>query len=155
MLIRRLDPDSPGARQLVALSDDYLAARYPPESNHLETIEALRRPNVCFIGAWVGDALVGCGAVKTLADEQGHYGEIKRLFVIESQRGRGHSKLIVAQLEEHLRRAAVPQVRLETGIRQPEALALYRRLGYRERGPFGAYRLDPWSVFMEKRLEHN
>ena len=42
--------------------------------------------------------------------------------------------------------------RLETGIHQPEALGLYRRLGYVERGPFGSYALDPLSVFFEKRL---
>jgi putative acetyltransferase len=78
---------------------------------------------------------------------------LKRVFVLEAQRGRGHSKAIVAHLEEHLRRRAVPLVRLETGIHQPEALGLYRRLGYRERGPFGSYGPDPYSVFMEKRLD--
>ena len=41
-------------------------------------------------------------------------------------------------------------LRLETGVLQPEALGLYRKLGYRERGPFGAYAADPLSVFMEK-----
>ena len=78
MMIRPLDPDSPGARRLVALSDAYLASLYPPESNHLETVEALRLPNVCFVGAWLDDELVGCGAVKTLADGRGCYGELKR-----------------------------------------------------------------------------
>ena len=42
--------------------------------------------------------------------------------------------------------------RLETGIRQPEALGLYRASGYREIGPFGDYGPDPLSVFMEKNL---
>jgi putative acetyltransferase len=40
---------------------------------------------------------------------------------------------------------------LETGIRQPEALGLYERLGFVRRGPFGDYAEDPLSVFMEKR----
>lgn len=152
-LITQLDPDSPGARRLIGLSDAYLAALYPPESNHLETIEALRRPNVCFVGCHVDGELVGCGAVKTLADAQDAYGEVKRVFVVEAHRGRGHSKSIMAHLEEHLRRASIALVRLETGIHQPEALGLYRRLGYHERAPFGAYRSDPYSVFMEKRLD--
>ena len=43
-------------------------------------------------------------------------------------------------------------MRLETGIRQPEAIGLYRSAGYAEIGPFGAYRPDPLSLFMEKRL---
>ena len=41
-------------------------------------------------------------------------------------------------------------IRLETGVRQPESLALYRRHGYTERGPFGAYQRDPLSTFFEK-----
>jgi putative acetyltransferase len=42
--------------------------------------------------------------------------------------------------------------RLEAGPLQPKALSLYRKLGYTERGPFGSYRVDPLSVFMEKTL---
>ena len=84
MQIRLLDPDSPGARRLIALSDAYLASLYPPESNHLETIEALQRPNVCFAGGYVDGELAGCGAVKILADAHGSYGEIKRVFVIDT-----------------------------------------------------------------------
>jgi putative acetyltransferase len=41
-------------------------------------------------------------------------------------------------------------LRLETGVRQPESLALYRRHGYTERGPFGGYERDPLSTFFEK-----
>lgn len=43
-------------------------------------------------------------------------------------------------------------MRLETGVASTEALALYRRSGYREREPFGDYALDPRSIFMEKAL---
>ena len=43
-------------------------------------------------------------------------------------------------------------LRLETGVRQKEALGLYRAVGFVERGPFGAYRADRASVFMERRL---
>jgi putative acetyltransferase len=43
-------------------------------------------------------------------------------------------------------------MQLETGIKQPEAIALYRKFGYAERGPFGSYQPDPLSLFMEKRL---
>lgn len=43
-------------------------------------------------------------------------------------------------------------LRLETGAKQPEALALYRSAGFVEVGPFGGYRPDPLSLFMEKPL---
>jgi putative acetyltransferase len=56
------------------------------------------------------------------------------------------------RLEEHLRLQRIPLSRLETGVKQPEALGLYRRLGYLERAPFGKYQIDPLSVFMEKRI---
>jgi putative acetyltransferase len=62
------------------------------------------------------------------------------------------AKQLVARLEAELVARDVPLARLETGIHQPEALALYRRLGYVEREPFGGYALDPLSVFFEKLL---
>jgi putative acetyltransferase len=43
-------------------------------------------------------------------------------------------------------------VRLETGIYQPEAIALYRQEGFVECAPFGDYRVDPLSLFMERRI---
>ena len=55
-------------------------------------------------------------------------------------------------LEREAASVGVTRMQLETGIRQPEAIALYRTFGYGERGPFGAYQPDPLSLFMEKRL---
>jgi putative acetyltransferase len=55
-------------------------------------------------------------------------------------------------LEREAAKHGVTLMRLETGIKQTEAIALYRKHGYVERGPFGAYRLDPLSLFMEKQL---
>ena len=42
---------------------------------------------------------------------------------------------------------------LTSGIHQIEALGLYKHLGYQIRGPYGAYKLDPFSIFMEKKLK--
>jgi putative acetyltransferase len=136
---------------LLALSDDYAAALYPAESNHMESVDVLMQPNVLFLGGYVAGELVACGAVKMLNDDD-VYGEIKRVFVVERFRGRGFSRQIMERLEEHLRLQRIPLSRLETGVKQPEALGLYRRLGYLERAPFGKYQIDPLSVFMEKRI---
>lgn len=149
MHLQPLNPLSVAAGELLALSDAYMAALYPAESNHMESPEALARPNVCFVGAWLEDTLVGCGAVKVM-DDDGTYGEIKRVFVRDAHRGRGISRALMQHLENHLIQQDVPLARLETGISQPEALGLYRALGYRERPPFGHYRPDPYSIFMEK-----
>ena len=154
MRIEPTSPDSPGAQALIAMSDAYMAELYPAESNHLESVQALIRPNVHFLGCFLEDRIVGCGAVKILSDD-GDYGEIKRVFVLDGHRGKGYSRGIMEKLEEHLRSRGIALARLETGILQPEALGLYRRLGYTERGPFGSYVEDPLSVFMEKRLAAN
>jgi putative acetyltransferase len=146
-----MDPADPRARLLLDESDVYMASLYPPQSNHLEGVEALQQANVLFVGACIGEDLAGCGAVKTLSDD-GVYGEIKRVFVPPHYRGRGISRAIMAFLEQHLIGRGVRIARLEMGAQQPQAMGLYRRLGYRERPPFGKYQPDPLSLFMEKRL---
>lgn len=145
-----LDPDHPAAQALIALSEAYMGALYPSESNHFEPASGLRPPQGGFFGLWRGDVLVGCGGVKVFAE--GGYGEIKRLFVLDSERGKGAARQLMAALEAELLARGVPLARLETGIHQPEAIGLYRRLGYVERGPFGSYAPDPLSLFMEKAL---
>jgi putative acetyltransferase len=152
MRIEPTDPESDSAQALIAMSDTYMTALYPAESNHLESARALKAPNVLFLGCFLQGQLVGCGAVKILSDD-GRYGELKRVFVLESHRGKGYSKAIMEKLEGHLKNSGIALARLETGIRQPEALGLYKRLGYVERAPFGAYVEDPLSLFMEKRLD--
>ena len=58
----------------------------------------------------------------------------------------------MAALEREAAELGVTLMQLETGIKQPEAIALYREFGYTERGTFGSYQPDPLSLFMEKRL---
>ena len=151
MHIKSIEPQHPGVQPLIIESDLYMASLYPSESNHMESIQALALSNIFFIGGFVDDLLVACGAVKIL-DDDGTYGEIKRVFVLRDYRGRGLSKMIMEHLESDLKACAINIARLETGIKQPEALGLYRKLAYVERGPFGSYKSDPLSVFMEKRL---
>ena len=79
------------------------------------------------------------------------YAEIKRVYVSPKARGLGLAKKLMDRIEaEALATGHI--ARLETGIHQPEALGLYRRLGYVDRGPFGDYGDDLNSVFMEKIL---
>ena len=75
------------------------------------------------------------------------------MFVLPAYRRRGAAAAILQALEDRLRRDSVFLARLETGIYQAEALAFYQGCGYRRIAPFGAYRADPLSVFMEKRLD--
>jgi len=149
--IESLDPGNNEVQELIAAADAYYEGLYPAESNHLEAADDLVKPEVLFIGCRLDGRLVASGAAKLMEDD-GCYAEIKRVFVIEDYRGRGLSEEIMQHLETRLGRLGVQLVRLETGVYQPEALGLYRKLGYRERAAFGAYAPDPLNVFMEKRL---
>nr|WP_256449236.1 GNAT family N-acetyltransferase [Photobacterium sp. GJ3] len=126
-------------------------ALYPPETNHLESEESLMNENVHLVGAFVRGALAGIGAVKMMHDD-GEYGEIKRMFVLDNYRGLGISRQIMEALHQYLKHNGVQVVRLEAGVSQPEALGLYQTLGYRVRPPYGLYQEHPLSIFMELDL---
>lgn len=152
MKITALDPHSQQAQDLLTPSDNYLAALYPAESIHLASAIDLSDPSSLFLGMADGEEMIGCGSVKIIAGDIS-YGELKRIFIKETYRGQGLSKQLISALEAYLIENSVWWVRLETGIYQPEALGLYKSLGYTERGPYGAYTLDPLSIFMEKHLK--
>lgn len=142
-------PRQPPVQRLLALSDEYAAALYPPESNHLFDISSLEGSAVRFFVARRGEEVLGCAAL--VAHGAGE-AEIKRMFVDPAARGLGIGARLLERLEQAARAAGIGVIRLETGIRQPEAIGLYRRFGYAERPPFGAYRPDPLCLFMEKPL---
>jgi GNAT superfamily N-acetyltransferase len=83
---------------------------------------------------------VGCGALRELGDGAA---EVKRMFVVPAARGRGVSKAVLGALEDAARERGWTTLRLETGPRQPEAIALYTGAGYEPIGAFGAYVGDP------------
>ena len=150
MGIENLDPDMAEVQALIARSDAFYTDLYPPESNHLEDFRSLKAANVIFIGYRAETGLVACGAAKVL-DDDGTYAEIKRVFVDAQYRGQGLSVNIMRCLENELVNRGIGIFRLETGFKQPQAISLYRKLGYSERGPYGRYTQDPMSVFMEKQ----
>ena len=143
-------PGQDGVAAMLARADADMAARYPPESNYLLAADALARPNVRFLVARRSGAIAGCAALVVGA---GGEAELKRMYVDPAARGLGIGRRLLQAAEDAAHAEGVTVIRLETGIHQAEALGLYRAGGYRDRGPFGAYRLDPNSVFMEKRLD--
>ena len=148
--IEAADPGEAPVRAMIAQLDAYLEDLYPAMSNHLVPVDELRGPDVVFLVASLQGRVVGCGAV---VDREGRYGELKRMYVRPDCRGSGVGRAILAALTAQARARGLPLLRLETGIAQPEALALYERAGFRRRAPFGDYREDPLSLFMELRLD--
>jgi GNAT superfamily N-acetyltransferase len=78
--------------------------------------------------------------------------EIKRMYVIELARGRGHARAILASLEETARASGADWLVLETGHTQPEAISLYRSSGYVDIPHFGHYADAPLAVHLGKPL---
>jgi putative acetyltransferase len=149
--------ENPNQREVIQLIEDldaYQKPLYPAESHHGIDMDALSRPNVLFAVIRDDDgSAIGCGGI-VLEPESGEpiNGELKRMFIRPEHRGRGLSKRLLAFLEEQAGAKGCKVFTLETGIYQPEALALYERSGYKRCAPFGNYQPDPMSVFMIKKV---
>jgi putative acetyltransferase len=142
------EAESSEVEHLIAESTRLLLSLYPEESNHLVDATDLGATGNILLGALENGQMVGCvGLVRKKRSA-----EVKRLFVLPQFRGRGIARVLMSELESRAYDAGYRVLRLETGIHQPESMALYESLGYRIRPPFGGYVADPLSVFMQKNL---
>jgi len=145
------DPRGPEAAELIRALSAELARRYDymeDGSGGFKPEDALG-PRGAFVIARVGGDPVACGAIRPLEPD---VAELKRVFVKVGFRGRGYSKAVVKELEEQARARGYRVMRLETGLRQPEAISLYEGLGYRRIPNYGEYRDSSLSVCYEKGL---
>jgi putative acetyltransferase len=143
------DPRQAEIRAIIAESDALMQALYPAESNHLMDADELAAAGAMFFVARRDGKAIGSIAYRLIAP--GH-AEMKRLFVRDEARGMGLGRRLVNALEDAARGQGIERISLETGVKQGEAIALYRACGYQECPPFAAYRHDPLSLFMTKRL---
>ncbi|HEY4267472.1 MAG TPA: GNAT family N-acetyltransferase [Galbitalea sp.] len=95
-----------------------------------------------------GERVVGHTALRPYGDAL----EVKKVFVTPEYRGRGLSKLLMAEAETIARAEGVTSLVLQTGNRQPEAIALYLAVGYREIPVFPPYDVMDISVCFGKDL---
>lgn len=79
-------------------------------------------------------------------------GEVKRMVVRADRRGRGYGRLVLDRLEQVAADRGLERIVLETGVRQPHAIRLYRAAGYRRIRPYGPFVDDPLSLCFAKRL---
>jgi GNAT superfamily N-acetyltransferase len=99
--------------------------------------------------AYEGDRAVGCGAVKSYdADTM----EVKRMFVLPEERGKRIAALILDELDRWAVESGYSHCVLETGEKQPEAIALYIRCGYERIPNYGQYAEVATSVCFQKTL---
>jgi len=79
---------------------------------------------------------VACGGLRLVAAA---LGELKRMYVAPTARRRGIARALLRQLEDEARLLGASRLRLETGLNQPEAIALYESAGYQPTEQFGPY----------------
>ena len=145
--IKQENPAQSDVAELLRHGEAFSASLYPPESSHHLPPDALRRPEARFFVArdTKGTALA-TGAL-VLHDD---WAEIKRMWVEEAARGRGIARRVLNVLIGQAASAGIEILRLEIGVASHAALALYEKTGFKRRAPFGDYRPDPLSVFMER-----
>jgi GNAT superfamily N-acetyltransferase len=139
------------ADALIRALNEELSARYPePGANHFRLDEEeVAEGQGAFLVAYAGTTPVGCGAIRRLDLETA---EIKRMYVDRFHRGQGIGRLVLTRLEDEAHALGVGKIVLETGVRQPEAIALYSRAGFSEIPAFGEYLDSSLSVCMAKEL---
>ena len=92
---------------------------------------------------------VACGAIKQYTEDTV---EIKRMYTIPAYRGKGLAKRILGELEQWAGELQYRRCILETGVNQPEAIALYHRTGYTRIPNYGQYTGVEASLCFEKRI---
>ncbi|MCP2254213.1 Acetyltransferase (GNAT) family protein [Prauserella aidingensis] len=149
--------DHPDSTKLIDLVQQEYVSRYgDPDVTPVDPAE-FAPPQGIFLVGYRDDVPVACGGWRAHATDEGSLragdAEIKRMFVVDGERGRGHARAMLAALERTAAEHGCRRIVLETGYKQPEAIALYRSSGYDEIEKFGVYAQDPISVCMAKELE--
>lgn len=101
------------------------------------------------IVAYADDMAVGCGAIKEFEKDTV---EVKRMYTLPAYRGRGIASTILAALELWAAELGYSKCILETGKKQPEAIAVYQKNNYRVIPNYGQYAGVDNSVCFEKIL---
>ncbi|WP_373397250.1 GNAT family N-acetyltransferase [Algoriphagus halophilus] len=146
--IHRTDSSNSNFQELVRKLDTYLA-RIDGEENafyaQYNKIDLLKHAVVIL----EGEIPVACGAIKELDAESM---EVKRMYTDVSARGKGYAKRILSELEKWAKEMGYKSCVLETGKRQPDAIALYQSSGYQLIPNYGQYQGVENSVCFQKML---
>ena len=136
---------------LVALLDSDLAERDGEEHSFYHQYNGIKGLDRVVLAYYDGTA-VGCGGLKRY---KGDSLEIKRMYTLPDFRGKGIARQILAELESWTAADGFTYCVLETGKRNPEAIGLYRKYGYREIPNFEPYIGIENSLCFQKRVSDN
>jgi putative acetyltransferase len=151
VVIKRHELHSPVAQELIRALNAELESRYPEDGANFFRLDAdeVREGHGAFLVADLNGDPIGCGAVRRI---EPLVAEVKRMYVAPRARGLGVGRQIVAALEAEAVRLGATRLVLETGPRQPEAIAVYLRAGFVEIPLYGEYVGSNFSVCMAKDI---
>lgn len=137
-------------KKLIKLLDDDLNGRYGELQKQYDKYNKVDYINDVVI-IYKDELPVACGAFKEHDTESI---ELKRIFVKKENRRQGLSKLIVSELEKLARSKGYKHAVLETGVKQHEAINLYRNTGYEIIENYEPYKGNSNSICMKKNLHY-
>ena len=149
--ITKEDPRSPDVSRLLSAFVDEVKKRYdsPPADVGIFDPDLVSVPRGVFLVARRDGDAVGCGALVPM-DE--YSVEVKRMFVARESRGHGIATMILDELERLAREFDYDAMRLETGVKQPESIALYGKAGFYRIPNFPPFENDHSAVCFEKKI---
>lgn len=151
LLLKPGDIDDAQVQALLIAHAASARAETAPDSAHALDPEAFRADHVHLWSGWHDTQLVAIGAWQQISPD---HGEVKSLHTLAAVRGCGIAGMLLCKLIEEARAIGICRLSLETGSWPyfAPARAFYRRHGFVECGPFGAYQADPNSVFMTRSI---
>lgn len=146
--IIRTNSDNQDFINLVKLLDEELAVRDGSEHSFYAQYNRIDKIKYAIV-AYEDDKPVSCGAIKEY--EHGTM-EVKRMYTLPEYRGKGIATLLLNDLEKWVKELGYKKCILETGKKQPEAIALYTKNGYKLISNYGQYAGVNNSVCFEKEM---
>jgi putative acetyltransferase len=146
----RTNADNPDFIELVKLLDAELAVRDGKEHSFYAQFNTIQSINYVVV-AYEDDLPVGCGAIKEYDPKTM---EVKRMYVLPERRNKGIARKILSELELWAGELSFTKCILETGKKQPEAIALYIKNGYRAIPNYGQYVGIENSLCFDKDLDY-
>ncbi len=144
--------DRDDVRALLARHFAEMTAGTPPSACHVMPADALSGPEIRFFTLRDdGGTLLGCGALKRLAQD---HGEVKSMRTADTALGRGVGGAVLDHLIDMARASGMTRLSLETGNSETFAAAnhLYQREGFVRCSPFGGYRPTDFTTFYTRQI---
>src|SRR5512147_1142769 len=144
--IIRTNSDNQDFVQLVKHLDADLAERDGEDHSFYAQFNKIDKIKYVVV-AYQDDKPVGCGAIKEYAPDTM---EVKRMYTSPESRGKGIASKVLYELEAWASELSYGKCILETGKKQPEAIELYKKNGYKIIPNYGQYAEVENSVCFEK-----